>query len=284
MVNNNRKEYDDWVNKLEAINDMSQSTITRIRNLENEVMSLKALSSVPPPPTPTSSSEKVVKSLASRIPGWQGGARWRGYDHGKVDKAVNTDIDLRFMNELLGKWKDKKTTSTQTVAEVPAYVGNAHRRLTQPRRLTTTLGRSVEIQTDRNTESKTIQTNFEDEKMQPGSSASKKMDPTMSILDMPNIEDDFVYKPHEPTDLFREGYTKTPEPIVEIHSDSEDTNFEDFEKSIYNEISRRAMINNKILNRKIYDTKKTSFDDLDEFRVGYYLSDVDKPNICVLFL
>lgn len=274
----NRKEYDDWVSKLEAINDMSQSTITRIRNLENEVMSLKAHSSLP-------SSTKFAKSLSSRIPQPMSLPRWRGYDYCKVDKAINTDINLRFMNELLGKWKDKKTVSTQTSSEVPVYVGNVHRRLTQPRRLTTTLGRSVEIQTECNSESKIIQTDFEDKQTQPQGSDFKKMDPNMSILDMPNIEESNTYKHNQPTDIFRESYTKTPEPIVEIHSDSEDTNFEDFEKNIYNEISRRAIINNKILNSKIYDTMKTtSFDDLNEFRVSVELFNSHFTNLFTLFL
>ena len=39
---------------------------------------------------------------------------------------------------------------------------------------------------------------------------------------------------------------KTPEPIIEMCSDSDDTSFEDFEKNIFNQISKRAMMANRM--------------------------------------
>ena len=73
----------------------------------------------------------------------------------------------------------------------------------------------------------------------------------MSILDMPNIErDQFEYvEAVGENSRVRKSLT-TPEPIIEIYSDSEDTSFDDFEKNIYNEISRRALIKNQLMSRK----------------------------------
>ena len=83
----------------------------------------------------------------------------------------------------------------------------------------------------------------------------------MSILDMPNIESNqprFI----DPLMADRERRrTKTPEPIVEIYSDSDDTSFDDFEKNIYNQISRRALIQSRLVARKEAAGRASGHDD-----------------------
>ena len=91
----------------------------------------------------------------------------------------------------------------------------------------------------------------------------------ISILDMPNVESSQpCFNDPLITDRIRSN-AKTPEPIVEIYSDSDDTSFDDFEKNIYNQISRRALIQSKLVGRKQACQMSSNDNELANFKVQF---------------
>ncbi|KAJ6223312.1 hypothetical protein RDWZM_001857 [Blomia tropicalis] len=296
-----RKSYDKWLQKLDEVNDISRSTLKRIKHLESEVTNLKMATDN------LSFRPKAPKTFASKIPVTTGIGPTnigpsppvfrptipmeRPITKRLSDKSINTEIDSKFMNELLKHWQSRNNSIGANLTDV-AYIDEPSRVVR--RRLTTTLGRSVEIQTESepiSRQEKAIST--EDWKMPQnildfsplygGITSTKlsdidygfpKMSPetenfpsrqpikSMSILDMPNLE---LRQPNLVQPLYDEmpirTNVKTPEPIVEIYSDSDETcSFDDFEKNIYNQISNRAMMKNKMMNRK-QTSRTTNIDD-----------------------
>lgn len=91
----------------------------------------------------------------------------------------------------------------------------------------------------------------------------------MSILDMPNVENGQprYFGSFMPDHTSRRN-AKTPEPIVEIYSDSDDTSFDDFEKNMYNQISKRALIQNRLAARKEAARMSAMESDIDLLKVS----------------
>lgn len=214
------------------------------------------------------------------------------------------------MNELLSNWNSRPGVLMANLADLP-FIDEPSR--PTKRRLTATIGRSVEIQTEaeqksREEKASSTEGNYWDisfiskfyfgfiavcidwqlwpnlavmpeKHLTQGLTASngpvlsreKHSSSQMSILDMPNIETGQLRFPQFVPDESRlVNNAKTPEPIVEIYSDSEDTSFDDFEKNIYNQISRRALIKSRLVSGKHRDNTSIASADsgLDHCKVG----------------
>lgn len=96
-----RRSYDEWLQKLDQVNDISRSTLKRIKHLESEMTHLKnATDSL-------SCRQKSPKAFASRIPVKSGTLP---FSSGNVllrnsatrhwDKSTNTDIDFKYVISL----------------------------------------------------------------------------------------------------------------------------------------------------------------------------------------
>lgn len=314
-----RKSFDEWLEKLDEVNDISRSTLNRIKYLESEISNLKRAtdklqtkqnaritSKIPTGPSPpaspkTSSVSATASAIVEKIlkrPEADERTRQTTF---VVDKQINTDIDLLMMNKILKHWNDGPTSepgrSSSFQKGSPQQKHNIHQTQEQStnivvensrrakRRLTTTINRSIEIQTEVFQAEKGVSTDPEMEKPVIESAFRRKNNDIeisniedVPILDLPNIE--------TPTpNPYQQQSTSTPmpvpssssrrssriaNPIIEIYSDSDETSFDDFEKNIYNQISKRALIKNQMSNKrpegekeqKIYDQK-----DLDALRV-----------------
>nr|XP_027206169.1 probable WRKY transcription factor protein 1 [Dermatophagoides pteronyssinus]XP_027206170.1 probable WRKY transcription factor protein 1 [Dermatophagoides pteronyssinus] len=322
--------FNEWLSKLEEINDMSRSTIDRIRRLENDIFQLRNTTANNEKQFDSTSTSTSTKTSSSKIPIHQTGGTTTTYvppiDRNRIrkikndqqnDKSQNTDIDMEFMNKLLKYWEthvgypidssinNKSTTSQQQQQQQQRRTNN---QLKDPiRRLTTTISRSVQIQTDsdgKSFEEKGVTTDnnnhfdlkqqiFHHHHHQPKSSSAlnhgenDNFKPNLPIIEKPMIaktintfhvcsdnKTDNILIDLDPLSPLssqqqqqpqpRQSY-RSPEPIVEMYSDSDDdddvveddddddneddTYFDNFEKDIFNEISRRAMIRNKIITR-----------------------------------
>lgn len=125
--------FNQWLQKLDEINNISRSTISRIKKLENDLTNLKE--------TTDNLSPKPKKTPLSKIPITSSMEfnRMNKYNLKKTsDKSINTDIDMNLMDKLLNALKSVKQTSE------PGSRTEGNER----RRLTTTISRSVEIQTE----------------------------------------------------------------------------------------------------------------------------------------
>lgn len=202
------------------------------------------------------------------------------------------------MNELLSNWKLKSNQQ---------FDGEENSELRRRRRMTTTIGRSIEIQTEQkvcqekgiSTEGNSIllclflhdivyrfisdwqmpsTSQFNSEKPQdqeivpPKSSPvskemSKQSSSQMSILDMPNEEGE---QSHYFDPLLTAGRAST-EPVVEMYDSdtsfdaADQTNFEKNMEFIYNQISRRALNQNRMMAQKDVPLEK----ELNQYKVIY---------------
>ena len=98
--------FNEWLSKLEEINDMSRSTIDRIRRLENDIFQLRNTTANNEKQFDSSTSTST-KTSSSKIPIHQTGGTTTTYvppiDRNRIrkikndqqnDKSQNTDIDM----------------------------------------------------------------------------------------------------------------------------------------------------------------------------------------------
>ncbi|KAH9415163.1 hypothetical protein DERP_006253 [Dermatophagoides pteronyssinus] len=291
--------FNEWLSKLEEINDMSRSTIDRIRRLENDIFQLRNTTANNEKQFDSSTSTSTsTKTSSSKIPIHQTGGTTTTYvppiDRNRIrkikndqqnDKSQNTDIDMEFMNKLLKYWEthvgypidssinNKSTTSQQQQQR------RTNNQLKDPiRRLTTTISRSVQIQTDsdgKSFEEKGVTTdnnNHFDLKQQifhhhhhhqPKSSSAlnhgenDNFKPNLPIIEKPMIAKT-INTFHVCSDNKTDNILIDLDPLSPLSSQNNNNNHNHdnhidhqnlLSKYIFNEISRRALIRNKIITR-----------------------------------
>ncbi|KAH7641189.1 hypothetical protein HUG17_4233 [Dermatophagoides farinae] len=291
--------FNEWLSKLEEINDMSRSTIDRIRRLENDIFALR--NTTEKQMDSSSSPSATTKTLfTSKIPihsNESGGGTYVPPINNRIrkrsdliDKSQNTDIDMTFMNKLLKYWEthsgypiDSFQSTMNSEQQQQRRRRNSQQLKDPIRRLTTTISRSVKIQTDSDGEKSFeekgvttdddvgLSTNSKHRIFNDNQQQKSKLNQENNVVDLPTIiekpmvaktintfhvcadnkpfQDNILIDLNPPRIPSPQQRRHTPEPIVEMYSDSDDTYFDDFEKDIFNEISRRALIRNKIISR-----------------------------------
>ncbi|OTF71244.1 hypothetical protein BLA29_010848, partial [Euroglyphus maynei] len=191
---------------------MSRSTIDRIRRLENDIFALRNTTEKQfdssKLPIHNNSDTSYVAPIGNRI----------RKKSDKIDKSQNTDIDMEFMNKLLKYWQ----TNVRCPIDSIANGQQPQRRLKDPsRRLTTTISRSVKIQTDsdgKRFEEKGVTT---DDLLQP-IIERPMVAKTINTFHVCSDNKDNILIDLDPLPSQQTKPQTSPLPIVEMYSDTDD--------------------------------------------------------------